>query len=93
MLMSFGGGAFAPNLNTTVIALAPLNPGQALGMANGVLYGAMILFPFISTSLSALLGGPGVALLGYAVVAGALALLFLLRRGRLRSTPVIVSLG
>ncbi len=91
MLMSFGGGAFAPNLNATAIALAPLNPGQALGTANGVLYGAMILFPFISTTLSALLGGPGIALLGYAVAAGALALLFLLRRGRLHGAPVVVS--
>ena len=90
MLMSFGGGAFAPNLNATAIALAPLNPGQALGTANGVLYGAMILFPFISTTLSAVLGGPGIALLGYAVAAGALALLFLLRRGRLHGAPVIV---
>jgi MFS family permease len=77
---ALGGGAFAPNLNAAAIEASPENPGPALGVVNGVMYGAMILFPIVMNALTAVVGGPGGVLLVYAAGAAAFALVYLLRR-------------
>jgi hypothetical protein len=48
--------AYTPNVNATAVALGGSNPGRALGLANGVLYGAQGLFPFVASGISTLSG-------------------------------------
>jgi predicted MFS family arabinose efflux permease len=69
-LAALGMTAYTPNMSATAVAAARLNPGRALGLANGVLYGAQGLFPFVANGISAVAGPKAVfAYFGYAGVA------------------------
>jgi hypothetical protein len=62
--------AYTPNMSATAVAAGSLNPGRALGLANGLLYGAQGLFPFVANGISALAGPKAVfAYFGYSAVA------------------------
>jgi MFS family permease len=55
-LSAIGMSAYTPNVNATAVAMGGSNPGRALGLANGVLYGAQGLFPFVASGISTLSG-------------------------------------
>jgi hypothetical protein len=69
-LAAMGMTVYTPNMCATAVAAGRLNPGRALGLANGVLYGAQGLFPFVANGISALAGPKAVfAYFGYSGVA------------------------
>jgi predicted MFS family arabinose efflux permease len=74
-----GVGMFAPNINAAAILAAPSNPSRTLGLANGLLYGSMIVFPLVATPLSIATGGLGHVILSFAVLTMASALAFVPR--------------
>jgi MFS family permease len=55
-LSAIGMSAYTPNVNAAAVAMGGSNPGRALGLANGVLYGAQGLFPFVASGISTLSG-------------------------------------
>jgi predicted MFS family arabinose efflux permease len=68
-IAALGMTAYTPNMSATAVTAGHLNPGRALGLANGVLYGAQGLFPFVANGISRMAGPKGVfAYFGYAGV-------------------------
>jgi predicted MFS family arabinose efflux permease len=69
-LAGLGMTAYSPNMSATAVTAGHLNPGRALGLANGVLYGAQGLFPFVANGISGMAGPKAVfAWFGYSGVA------------------------
>jgi MFS family permease len=51
----------APNVSATAVAIsAPTQHSQAIGLANGVMFGAQLLFPFIASAIRGYVGLVGV---------------------------------
>jgi MFS family permease len=59
-IAAVGVGMYSPNLNAAAIAGSPGNPAHSLGLANALFLGSMVLFPFVSTSITRMLGGGSV---------------------------------
>lgn len=75
----------APNISASALAAAPPEKAsQAIGLANGVMFGAQLAFPFIATWVRGLAGLSGVFLtFGAAMLAaGAMVAVFGRRRAR-----------
>ncbi|MEN2793116.1 MFS transporter [Sphingomonas oligophenolica] len=70
----------SPNLNAAAVAFSrPERTAQAIGLANGVMFGAQLLFPFVAAWTRALVGLSGVFLV-FGIAAAAVALLAGVRR-------------
>jgi len=81
LVIGLGTGAFAPNLNAAAIRAAPLNPSRTLGVANGLMYGSMILFPLAAVPFSQRAGGASILILSFAALASVAAVGFLIQAG------------
>jgi MFS family permease len=86
----------APNVSAAALALSPHERGaQAMGLANGVMFGAQLLFPFIASSIRSATSLAGVFLaFGGAALAIGIAIysyLGVIRRG-VRATSMSTSL-
>jgi predicted MFS family arabinose efflux permease len=55
-IAALGITGYTPNMSATAVTAGHLNPGRALGLANGVFYGAQGLFPFVANAISRLAG-------------------------------------
>ncbi len=51
-ITSLGLAIYTPNLSAAAVHFGVRNPGSALGLANGVLYGAQAAFPFVSSAIN-----------------------------------------
>lgn len=74
-----GTSIFSPSLNEAAIRAAPADPSRTLGVANGLFYGSLIVFPFAVTTMLRLFGGPSGVILCFAMSALILAILFAAR--------------
>lgn len=82
----------APNVSATAIAISPpAQHSQAIGLANGVMFGAQLLFPFIASAIRGYAGLVGVffAFGGVSLAIG-LGLFAYLRTRRARARPATV---
>jgi len=61
-------GLVAPNISAAALAAAPEKGGEAMGLANGVMFGSQLLFPFIATWIRSQ-AGLGAVLLVFAAAA------------------------
>jgi hypothetical protein len=74
----------APNVSATALAIsAPARGSQAIGLANGVMFGSQLLFPFVAGAIRAATSLAGVFLgFGIAAIALGIAVLACLRLWR-----------
>jgi predicted MFS family arabinose efflux permease len=79
LLAGMGTAVFSPSLNEAAIRAAPGDPGRTLGVANGLFYGSLIVFPLIVTAMLRICGGPSRVILCFALSALVLAILFAMR--------------
>lgn len=79
LLAGMGTAIFSPSLNEAAIRAAPNDPSRTLGVANGVFYGSLIVFPLIVSAMLRVFGGPNGVILCFATCALALAILFATR--------------
>ena len=79
LLAGMGTAIFSPSLNEAAIRAAPADPSRTLGVANGVFYGSLIVFPLIVTAMLRIFGGPSGVILCFATCAFVLAILFAAR--------------
>jgi MFS family permease len=78
-LGGMGTSIFSPSLNEAAIRAAPGDPTRTLGVANGLFYGSLIVFPFVVATMLRIFGGPAGVILCFATGALALAILFAAR--------------
>jgi len=79
LLAGVGTAIFSPSLNEAAIRAAPADPGRTLGVANGLFYGSLIVFPLVVTAMLRIFGGPSGVILCFATSALVLAILFAAR--------------
>jgi MFS family permease len=76
---SFGTGLLGPALNAAAIRRSPSNPGPTVGLATGVMFGSMVIFPVVALPLASAIGGIANAILAAAGLAGLGGLFFFFR--------------
>jgi MFS family permease len=77
---------FAPHVSATALAVSPSGHGsQAIGLANGVMFGAQLLFPFIASGIRSATSISGV-FLAFGGAAFVIGLAILARAGVTRRT-------
>lgn len=79
LLAGIGTAIFSPSLNEAAIHAAPGDPGKTLGMAIGLFYGSLIVFPLIVAPMVRIVGGTDRVILCFAVGALIFAVLFAVR--------------
>jgi len=63
MMVVMGLALLAPNVSATALAVSSPGQGsQAIGLANGVMFGSQLLFPFIASAIRAATSIAGVFL-------------------------------
>jgi len=78
----------SPHISATALALSPAGKGsQAIGIANGMLFGSQLLFPFVSSWIRAEAGVTGV-FLAFGAAGLLIALAIAARLGTARRRPV-----
>lgn len=78
LLGGLGTGLVAPIIYACVIKASTGNPASGLGLANALIYGAMILFPLVAMPLAQLVGSPRLMLMTLVGCGLLLTILFLL---------------
>ena len=80
----------APHVSATALALSPAGKGsQAMGLANGVMFGSQLLFPFLSSWIRAETSVTGV-FLAFAAAALLIGFAIVLRRSMMQRRAVAV---
>lgn len=79
LLAGIGTAIFSPSLNEAAIRAAPIDPSKTLGIAIGLFYGSLIVFPFIVAPIKTIAGGTGGVILCFATAALLFAIFFVAR--------------